>query len=302
MNALRSPKTVEEFSRYFQLRWEILRKPWQQHLGSEQDLHENQSIHRMIIDDDNKVLAVGRLEHSAAHQGQIRFMAVCENVQGQGLGQQIITELENIAAQVGITELILNARESAVNFYQKLGYQQHDISHVLFGEVTHYRMSKTIHPTKSHQIAVSQALTNVWHETIPMSKAMGLQISYYDSQKLITVCDPQFNKNLHNTMFAGSIYTLATLTGWGWVYLKLEEHSDNLEGDIVLADANIRYHSPIKGLVYAKVSTPEVSGNFENLKKGKNARIKLQSHVYCGDNIAATFIGSYFVLPKTGEK
>ncbi|MCW8832018.1 MAG: bifunctional GNAT family N-acetyltransferase/hotdog fold thioesterase [Colwellia sp.] len=302
MNTLRSPQNAEEFAQYYQLRWQILRKPWQQVLGSEQDEHEPHSIHRMIIDETGHVLAVGRLEQSAEQQGQIRYMAVCETAQGQGLGQQIIAELERIASKLGITEIVLNAREKALGFYQQLDYQQHEISHVLFGEVTHYRMTKTLKPHHQHKHAKALALQSVWHETIPMSKAMGLKISYYDAQQLITYCDPKFNKNLHNTMFAGSIYTLATLTGWGWVYLALGEYQQGLQGDIVLAEANIRYHTPIKGLVYGQVVESDVSGKFDNLARGKNARLKLTAHIYCGETIAATFTGSYVVLPKKGTQ
>ena len=298
MNTLRAPNNAEEFAQYYQLRWQILRAPWQQALGSEQDEYEQQSIHRMIINDLGKPLAVGRLEQSLSNQGQIRYMAVCESAQGQGLGQQIIAELELQASKLGLTELVLNAREDAVKFYLNQGYQKHEISHILFDDITHYRMSKTLSPPKSHQQVKSKALQTIWHDTIPMSKAMGLTISYFDGNELITNCDAAFNKNLHNTMFAGSIYTLATLTGWGWVYLALQEHKQGVEGDIVLAQANIQYHAPIKGVVYAKVIDSNVSGSFERLSLGKSARIELIAHVYCGDNIAATFTANYAVLPK----
>ncbi len=172
---------------------------------------------------------------------------------------------------------------------------------MLFDEIKHYRMIKTLSNHKEHSAVEAQSLQNIWHNTIPLSKAMGLQISYFDREELITVCDASFNQNLHHTMFAGSIYTLATLTGWGWVYLALKEKQQTqkeLEGDIVLADANIRYHAPIKGLAYGKVVQKDVSGEFDNLAQGKKARINLVANVFCGDNIAATFKGSYFILPK----
>lgn len=298
MNTLRSPKSAEEFAQYYQLRWQILRKPWQQVLGSEQDAQEQQSIHRMIIDEKDNVLAVGRLEQINHNHGQVRYMAVDETAQGQGLGLQILTELELQASKLGMTTLVLYAREEALGFYKNLGYQQHDISHVLFDEITHYRMTKQLRPITAHKQNSAKALQNVWHETIPMSQAMGLEICYFDTKQIITRCDAKFNKNLHNTMFAGSIYTLATLTGWGWVYLALEQHQDNLQGDIVLAEANIRYHSPIQGLVYGQVVESDTEGQFDNLALGKNARIKLVAHVYCGDKIAATFTGCYFILAK----
>ena len=294
MNVCRSPKNAVEFEQYYQLRWQVLRKPWGQALGSERDRLEQESFHRMIIDENNKVLAVGRLEKTSQFSGQIRFMAVSTAAQGQGLGQIIIKALELAAQKLGITDLTLNAREIAMTFYQKLGYQSHGFSHLLFDEIKHFAMSKTLTHANSHQLTSSKALQDVWHDTIPLSKAMNIQISYFDDQELITHCDASFNKNLHNTMFAGSIYTLATLSGWGWVYLQLQKQQ--IKGDIVLAKANIEYHAPITGLGYAKVSSDSVSGDFSRLTLGKNARIHLTAHLYSGDNIAATFTGSYVVL------
>jgi len=301
MNTLRAPNTTDEFLQYYQLRWKILRKPWQQALGSEQDENEKDAIHRMIIDGQSNVLAVGRLEKVTEQQGQVRFMAVDDKAQGQGLGQQIINELEQQASQLGMTEICLNARDTALGFYQKLGYENQGYSHTLFDDVKHYRMIKKLRVLAKHRKQQAQALQDVWHETIPLSKAMNLQISYYDSDKLVTLCDADFNQNLHHTMFAGSIYTLATLTGWGWVYLALKERQQiqtDLDGDIVLAEANIRYHSPIKGLAYGQVIKEDVSGQFDSLLQEKKARINLIAHIYCGEKIAATFKGSYFILPK----
>jgi len=301
MYTVRAPKTANEFAQYYQLRWQILRKPWQQTLGSEQDEQDSYAIHRMILDETEQVLAVGRLEKTSAKQGRIRYMAVDESAQGQGLGQKIIHELEIQATQLGMTEISLNARENALDFYQKQGYENQGYSHTLFEQVKHYRMTKKLAKHNQHKAEAAQALQDIWHNTIPLSKAMDLQISFYDGDKLMTHCDADFNQNLHHTMFAGSIYTLATLTGWGWVYLAMQKQQQvqaNIDGDIVLAEANIRYHKPIKGLAFGQVVDNNFSGSFDNLSKGKKARIDLTAHIYCGDNIAATFKGSYFVLPK----
>ncbi len=303
MSVCRSPKIAEEFEQYYQLRWQVLRQPWGQALGSERDNLEQESFHRMVIDENNKVLAVGRLEKTSQYSGQIRFMAVCQSAQGQGLGRQIIEALEQQAKILGITDLTLNARENALSFYQKLGYISKGFSHLLFDEIKHFTMSKELSLEGRHQQDSASALQTIWHETIPLSKAMNIEISYYDGKELITHCDGDFNKNLHNTMFAGSIYTLATLSGWGWVYLQLQQLQ--LKGDIVLAEANIKYHAPIKGIGYAIVSVDSVEGDFNRLNQGRNARINLTAHLYSGDNIAATFTGSYAVLAvkdKTEDK
>jgi len=303
MNVCRSPKTAEEFEQYYQLRWQVLRQPWGQALGSERDSLEKESFHRMVVDENNKVLAVGRLEKTSQYSGQVRFMAVCQSAQGQGLGRQIIESLEHQAKKLGITDLTLNARENALSFYHKLGYTSKGFSHLLFDEIKHFTMSKELSLDERHQQDSASALQTIWHETIPLSKAMNIEISYYDGKELITHCDGDFNKNLHNTMFAGSIYTLATLSGWGWVYLQLQQLQ--LKGDIVLAKANIEYHTPIKGIGYAIVSVDSVEGDFNRLNQRRNARINLTTHLYSGDNIAATFTGSYAVLAvkdKTEDK
>lgn len=294
MNDCRSPKTAQEFEQYYQLRWQILRKPWQQPLGSEQDEFEQDSIHLMITDENSQVIAVGRLEKNSQFSGQIRYMAVHPDKQGQGIGKKLINALENRAQQLGIVELILNAREQAVDFYQSLGYTKQGFSHLLFDEIKHFVMNKQLSFHPEHQQDLATILQDTWHNTIPLSKAMNIQISHYDGQALICHCDNTFNKNLHNTMFAGSIYTLATLTGWGWVFLQLK--SLQLSGDIVLAKADIKYHAPIKGVAYSKVEAEKVTGDYSVLNNGRNARINLTVHLYSGDNIAATFTGSYAVL------
>ena len=254
----------------------------------------------MIIDNEDNVIAVGRLEKSSQFTGQIRFMAVSPEVQGLGLGRQIIAALEQQAKILGITELTLNARENALSFYQKLGYISNGFSHLLFGEIKHFTMRKVLSHDESHQVNEALALQNIWHQTIPLSRAMNIHISYYDGKQLLTHCDGDFNKNLHNTMFAGSIYTLATLTGWGWVYLQLQQLQ--LKGDIVLAKADIEYHAPIKGIGYAKVNIESVEGDFMRLNQGRNARIKLVAYLYNGDDIAATFTGSYAVLADKAKR
>ncbi len=294
MNHSITPQSAQEFQDYYQCRWKILRQPWQQPLGSEQDELEQQASHRMIIINE-QVAAVGRLHKTSQTQAQIRYMAVDDVFQGQGLGKQMVELLEIAASQQGVEQVNLKARENAVIFYQKLGYQNQGFSHLLYDEIRHFTMTKDIEVLAPHQQKLAQELQGTWHKTIPMSKAMQLNISYYDKNSLITHCDPAFNQNLHQTMFAGSIYTHATLTGWGWVYLQLKE--EHLNGDIVLADANIRYLSPIKGPACAITSAEQAKGKLTALKKGKKARFTVSVNVMSGDKVAAIFNGVYVVLP-----
>jgi len=298
----KAPQSLEEFEKYYQLRWKILRKPWQQPLDSEQDDLEQQACHRMLVDQQNNILAVARLHKTNQHQAQIRYMAVAENQQGLGLGKQLIQALEDEASKQGITEISLNAREQALKFYQKQGYQQFNFAHQLYGEVNHYVMKKSLPAHVNHQTKLAQQLQTIWHDTIPLSKAMNIELSFYDKHTLITSCEPNFNKNLHNTMFAGSIYTLATLTGWGWVYMQLEQTILPLPTDIVLAEGKIRYLAPITGIAHARTTLNLVTDNIEVLQQGKKARFTIKVEVCNGDNIAAIFEGLYVAIPCANNK
>jgi thioesterase domain-containing protein len=300
MITCKTPQTCSEFEAYYAFRWQLLRKAWSQPKGSEQDELEGQAHHRMIVGDANvngelPILAVGRLHKTHQHQAQIRFMAVAKDQQGNGLGRRIIDALEHEAIRQGVTTITLKARENALGFYQRLGYVNQGLSHTLYGVIKHFTLVKSLKPLTEHQKLLALELQHKWHHTIPLSKAMNIEISYYDQHELLTNCDESFNKNLHNTMFAGSIYTLATLTGWAWVYMQLKHQE--LEGNIVLADANIRYHQPIKGPTYAKTTVEQVSGDLSELVLAKKARLKIDVHLYCGEKLAATFNGLYVVLP-----
>ncbi|WP_348235228.1 YiiD C-terminal domain-containing protein, partial [Salmonella enterica] len=64
-------------------------------------------------------------------------------------------------------------------------------------------------------------------------------------QKFITSMPDTGNLNPHDTVFAGSLFALATLTGWGLIWLMLRVR--HLVGPIILADAHMRYSKPISG-------------------------------------------------------
>ena len=139
------PKTSEEFRKYYNLRYEILRKPWGQTLGSERDEGEETSIHRMIIDEKTgEALAVGRIQFNSIDEAQIRYMAVSDDLQGRGLGSKIISALEDVARENGNKWMILSARENALEFYKNNGYKIVKKTHLLFGKIQHWLMRKEL--------------------------------------------------------------------------------------------------------------------------------------------------------------
>ena len=138
------PKSEEDLEKYYNLRFEILRKPWNQPPSSTKDEWENISIHVLMTDEKNEAIAVGRLQLNEGSEGQIRSMAVRTDMQGKGLGSSIIKFIEQKAAEKKLNHIILDSREHAVAFYEKHGYRIIGDSYLLFGENRHFRMRKEL--------------------------------------------------------------------------------------------------------------------------------------------------------------
>ena len=140
---IKQPETPDEFKQYYALRYRILRAPWGEPEGSEVGGIENQCFHIMATNN-NKVVAVGRLQFNSTDEAQIRYMAVEPVYEGNGIGRTIVNALEQEAINKKVSTVMLDAREPAVGFYQKLGYNIKKKSYVLFNEIQHYRMTKEI--------------------------------------------------------------------------------------------------------------------------------------------------------------
>ena len=141
---LTSPETEQDWQDYFQLRWQVLREPWQQPRGSERDELEDQAMHIMAVDEHRNILGVGRLHRLTDHSAQIRYMAVHPQQQGKGIGSQLLRRLENAAESWGCLEVLLNARSKALDFYLQRDYQIIGEAPMLFGCIAHKCMRKQL--------------------------------------------------------------------------------------------------------------------------------------------------------------
>ena len=50
-----------------------------------------------------------------------------------------------------------------------------------------------------------------------------MHITHYDGQTFHLKANLAANLNVHDTMFAGSIYSQCVLAGWGLIWLQLKE-------------------------------------------------------------------------------
>lgn len=138
------PATAADLHSYYDLRWRVLRAPWDQPRGSERDAQDRHGIHLMLVDSRGKALAVGRLHFNSIREAQIRYMAVEVTQQRNGLGSRLLAALEARAQALGASHIVLDARESALGFYRRNGYTVIGSGHVLFDRIAHARMRKPV--------------------------------------------------------------------------------------------------------------------------------------------------------------
>ena len=303
MYHLRVPGTPEELETYFRFRWEMLRKPLNQPVGSEREAWDATAHHQMVVDEDNHPVAVGRLYINADNEASIRFIAVDPALRGKGLGTLLIMTLESVARQEGVKRITCSAREDAVEFFAKLGYiNQGEILAAQTSPVRHFLMIK---PSVSmddilHRADWCEQLQQAWYQHIPLSEKMGVRIQQYTGHQFITMMPETGNQNPHHTLFAGSLFSLATLTGWGLIWLLLRER--HLGGTIVLADAHIRYHSAITGRPGAVAELGSLRGDLDRLARGRKARVRLDVQLQGDEKTGAVFEGVYIVLPADPQR
>ena len=140
---IRSPTSEEEWERYDNFRWEVLRKPLKMSHIPLKDNLEELSTHLMGVTSEGKILACGRLHLNTSYEAQIRYMGVSEDLRRSGIGSKMIQKLEEKAINQGANQIMLNARENAIVFYKSLGYfevgpYESDI------QIPHTRMEKQI--------------------------------------------------------------------------------------------------------------------------------------------------------------
>ena len=142
---LKSPQLEQEWLDYYDLRWRILRAPWQQPRGSEKDEAECNAYHLMATaQHEHHILGVGRIHQLNAQTAQIRYMATAETSRGRGVGSKLLKALEQQAQRWDVSIIVLNAREEAVPFYQRNGYRIIATAETLFGEIPHTHMEKRL--------------------------------------------------------------------------------------------------------------------------------------------------------------
>jgi len=124
------------------LRHELLRKPLKLQFSP---VELSKEKHDILIGafEEKELLGCCILSKLEEHCVKLRQMAVSMNKQKNGVGTALLQFAENHARENGYQLLFMHARETAIQFYEKAGYQ---ICGDCFKEVgiRHYRMEKVL--------------------------------------------------------------------------------------------------------------------------------------------------------------
>ena len=131
---------------------------------------------------------------------------------------------------------------------------------------------------------------------IPITRAMGISADSYDGDRLKLIAPASPNLNDKQTAFAGSSYSIAALSGWSLLFVKLVERG--IDGDIAVYKGEINYIKPVKGDFCALCAAPEpeiIEDFFAALATRKKARITLNAVVQDAEGPVVNFTGKYSV-------
>ncbi len=131
-----------------------------------------------------------------------------------------------------------------------------------------------------------------FHEKIPLTRAMGLRVVAHDENQFVVEAPVALNSNHLGTAFGGSINAVATLAGYGLLWLELREKAAH----VVVAESSIRFLRPVRETIRAicRRPAPEEWTAFQRHFAGKGkARLTLRVTVVEGDQSAAEFEGIF---------
>ena len=133
------------------------------------------------------------------------------------------------------------------------------------------------------------------HTKIPITRAMGVKVEDYDGERLVLSAPLEANVNHLGTAFGGSLNALAVLSGYGLLWLEMQE----AECHIVIRESSISYDHPVRGEIRAICVRPQAEALVQFRKtfheKGK-ARIALTATIEDEGITCVRFRGIFVAL------
>ncbi|VAW68236.1 hypothetical protein MNBD_GAMMA09-1815 [hydrothermal vent metagenome] len=139
-------------------------------------------------------------------------------------------------------------------------------------------------------------LQQVLHNEIPLTQTIGIQVTECSPQRIELTAPLEPNINHKCTAFGGSLYSVAVLCGWSYVYQQMK--LNQLTGHIVIQSSEVNYLQPVDGDIRAiceAENSPELKRFSKIYRRKGRARIHLQVKILFNNRVAVDFNGQYVV-------
>jgi thioesterase domain-containing protein len=133
------------------------------------------------------------------------------------------------------------------------------------------------------------------HRQIPLSRAMGVAVEESTEERFVLTAPLAANRNHLGTAFGGSLSAIATLAGYGMLWLRLGDS----DAHIVIKSSSIRYLHPVRGDIRAVCETPDpetFSGFLDTFVRKGKARIRLEVEMVEDGRECVRFSGEFVAM------
>jgi thioesterase domain-containing protein len=140
-----------------------------------------------------------------------------------------------------------------------------------------------------------RATEEFFHSQIPITRAMGVRVVEYDGGQLKLAAPVELNHNHLGTAFGGSLSAIATLAGYGLLWLELDDKSCHL----VIRKSSLSFNRPVRREIIAICRRPgaeELCVFKTGFAERHKARISLTVTIEEDGLVAVEFSGIFVAL------
>lgn len=148
IQVIRATQTWQRAGAYY-VRVQAMAKRHNITLRREFDEHDSPDTNYILITDDDFPVATCRFYRLDADSAMIGRVVVLLEYRGKGLGRRVVEEAERWLEDLGYSLAVVESRDVAVKFYQKLGYAVSDDKIVHGDTFDCIRMEKRLPPSKN---------------------------------------------------------------------------------------------------------------------------------------------------------
>ncbi len=128
----------------------------------------------------------------------------------------------------------------------------------------------------------------------PLARHLGVVVETAADHGIVLCAALAPNANHKGTAFGGSLFSVGGSRGWAWTTRYLV--STGLHADAVIQESTMRYLSPVKGVLRARLtapSAPQIEKFRKMLQRAGRGRIRLEVNIHHEEIPAAEFAGVF---------